>query len=103
MDNVKSWVVQPWIALGPAPVLAGLAPHGRSPGARADKCERLESLDCQSRIELLFSAAMNGFSKSWVRARRRLRLPTSEGFAKLSDHARLPGRFFYRLMVAGGR
>jgi hypothetical protein len=32
----------------------------------------------------------------------RLRLPTSEGFAKLSDHARLPGRFFYRLFAADG-
>ena len=30
-------------------------------------------------------------------------LPTSEGFAKLSDRARLPGRFFYRLVVAGGQ
>ncbi|WP_269812743.1 hypothetical protein [Aurantimonas marina] len=30
-------------------------------------------------------------------------LPTSEGFAKLSDHARLPGRFFYRLIAADGR
>lgn len=32
----------------------------------------------------------------------RVKLPTSEGFAKLSDRARLPGRFFYRLTVAGG-
>lgn len=30
----------------------------------------------------------------------RRRLPTSEGFAKLSDRARLPGRFFYRLQSA---
>lgn len=30
----------------------------------------------------------------------RRRLTTSEGFAKLSDRARLPGRFFYRLQSA---
>ena len=46
---------------------------------------------------------MNGFEPSRWRVRGGARLPTSEGFAKLSDHVRLPGRFFYRLMVAGGR
>ena len=35
-----------------------------------------------------------------MKARRRL--PTSEGFAKLSDHARLPGRFASRLFAAHG-
>lgn len=37
-----------------------------------------------------------------AKPRARPHLPTSEGFAKLSDRARLPGRFFYRLVVAGG-
>ncbi|WP_203566050.1 hypothetical protein [Aurantimonas aggregata] len=38
-----------------------------------------------------------------AKPRARPLLPTSEGFAKLSDRARLPGRFFYRLVVAGGQ
>ncbi|MCQ8783013.1 hypothetical protein [Mangrovibrevibacter kandeliae] len=35
-----------------------------------------------------------------IKAHRRL--PTSEGFARLSDRARLPGRFFYRLVGSAG-
>ena len=33
----------------------------------------------------------------------RVRLPTSEGFAKVSDHVRMPGRFFGRMFAAHGR
>ncbi|MCB8838688.1 hypothetical protein [Aurantimonas sp. VKM B-3413] len=42
---------------------------------------------------------MNGIR----RVKARAKLPTSESFAKLSDHARLPGRFFYRFIAAAGR
>ena len=52
------------------------------------------------------SGGVNGGRSTMIRIRdlkARRQLPTSEGFAKLSDHARMPGRFFYRLLAADGR
>ncbi len=94
MDICKSEVVQP----AATPFVRSLSAGQRVPAAVAlwNHSIVMAGPSCYFR-------AMNGLLRAWSRARGRVRLPTSEGFAKLSDHARLPGRFFYRMTVAGGR
>jgi len=74
------------------------------PGLHAPKhpAERLASDIVSAGSNCYFSNVTTFLGKRRPAPPARVKLPTSEGFAKLSDRARLPGRFFYRLTLAGG-